>query len=171
RRKNLLGGKLAQRLAGHSLHDDAEEHVPCIAIVVLSARIEVEMFLPRGERKDVVDGVSVVESRSGGLVQRPEIADAARVMDEVIDRDTLAVIGKLGDVLPHVVVERDPPLLDEERDRRGRELLRDGAHDEWRLRRDRDAVLDVRQTISFGERDAAILKYTECAAGSVGRVP
>ena len=68
----------------------------------------------------------------GDLHERPEVAQPARVVHEMVDGDPRAVVGQLGDVLAHVVVERETPLLDEQRDRRGGELLGDGAGDERR---------------------------------------
>ena len=93
-------------------------------------------------------------------------------MHEIVDRDALAVVGQLGDVLADVVVERDAALLDEQRDRRGGELLRHRAHDERRSRRDRHAVLDVRRPVALLHHDLAVLKHPDGAAGRVrGGVP
>jgi hypothetical protein len=83
-------------------------------------------LLPRGESDDVVDAVAVVVPHSRHLHERPEVPQPARVVHEMIDGDALAVVGQLGDVLAHVIVERETPLLDEQRDRGRRELLGDG---------------------------------------------
>src|SRR5207302_1738762 len=52
--EDSLGGEFAQRLAGDALHDDAEDDVSGVAVVVLRAGREVEVLLPRGELQHVV---------------------------------------------------------------------------------------------------------------------
>ena len=75
------------------------------------------MLLPSGERKDIGDRVAIVGPHARGIDERPPVANAAHVMNQMVDRDPLAVVVQLGHVLTNVVGQRDASLLDEERDR------------------------------------------------------
>ena len=77
-------------------------------------------------------------------------------MDQVADGDRRAVIRHLGDVLPNVIVEREPALEGEERDARGGELLRVGADVVHHRGGVRNVVVQVRHPVPVLIDEAAV---------------
>ena len=160
--------KCGERLAAHALHDNREEEVPGIRVAPLGPRREVERLLVRDrpEAVVVVREVGVVEA-----VDREEprvVPQAARVVEQVTQRDGPAVDGHLGDVLADVVVERELAVLHEEQDGERRELLGDGADVEDRVRADGDVVLEAREAVAAGEGELAGAVDGDRAAGGGG---
>ena len=125
RLEDTLPRELPQRLPRDPLDDDAEQRVAGIAVEMLRAGIEVERRLARRDAEDVGRRHHVrFPAPARHRQQVPLIAQAARVVRQVPERDGLAEVRHLRDVLPHVVVERQPAVRLEQRDGRRRELLR-----------------------------------------------
>ena len=138
---------------------------------MLVARHEVQRLLAGEDAQHglVVEGVLVAPA--GEDHQRVDVAQAARVVDEMPYRDRPAVVRQLRHVLPHVVIRAELPLPDGEGRGHGGELLRHRARVEDRVGRDRRVVLEVGHPVAAGVHGAAVLVDAERAAGRVGPVP
>ena len=77
--------------------------------------------------------------------------------EQVADGDRGTELGKFGDELADVVVERKLAVKREQVDRTGGELLRGRRHVERRLAGDRDLVLDVGEAVTTGEEELPVL--------------
>ena len=76
--------------------------------------------------------------------------------EQLPDRDRLPGIRQLRQILAGRVTEVDPSLLDQEHDRRSRELLGDGPDLEDCIRRRRDFQFQVGKTIPTHLHDASV---------------
>ena len=117
RLEDPLVRELTQRLPGDALHDLAEQEVAGVAVEVIVARLEVELLLSRDERDRLRIGEHIFDAQPAERHQAVDVADAARVMHEMVDRDRRPVVRHLGEVFPDVVVERDLAVEHEEPDR------------------------------------------------------
>ena len=172
RREQPLLRERVQALARHARHDDAEQRERGVVVEVLVARLEVQLRVAADEFEDLVDGVHGLRRRPAGERQhRPLAAQAARVVQEVLDRDGRPEVRQLGHVLAHRVLQRELPVLHEQRDGGGGELLRHGTRLEDRLGPVADAVFQVRHAVALRVDDAAPLRDADGAARRAGPVP
>ncbi len=171
RREDVRVGVLGQRRARRAFDRQREHGVPGVGIQVLVAGKEVQRLLPRDDAQDglVVEGVFVAPA--GEDHERVDVAQAARVVQEMPDGDGPAVVRQLRHVLPHIVIGSEFPLLDGEGGRHCRELLGDRAGVEHRAGRDGRIVLEVRHPVAAGVQGAAVLVDAERAPGRSGPIP
>jgi hypothetical protein len=119
-----LVGELPERLAARAAHNHGKQRVAAVGVEMLLARREVEVLLARQQREHVVIGDEVARvAPAGKSEQRPLVADAAGVMDQMADCDALAEVRQFRHVLPDVVVQRQLAVLGEQQDGHGGELL------------------------------------------------
>jgi hypothetical protein len=172
--EDVLGGELAQRLPARALHDDAEEEEAGVAVEVLLAGREVDALLPRDDVERVLLRGPVLLLHPRELHRDQVVPQAARVVEEMADRDRLsghlAVVRNLRQPLADVVVERELALARQELDREGRELLGGRADVEDGLGGVRDAELEVRHAVAARVDDPAVAVDAERAARRVASV-
>ncbi|EEF93638.1 hypothetical protein CATMIT_01731, partial [Catenibacterium mitsuokai DSM 15897] len=89
-------------------------------------------------------------------MQHQVIAQAAGVLEQVAQGDGLAVVGQLGHVLAHVVVERELAVAFQQQHRGGGELLGGRADVEHGVGADRHAQFQVGLAVALVERDRAV---------------
>src|SRR5258708_11068990 len=84
--KDILGSELTKRCAADALDDNGHQRVARVAVDVFLSRLEIQVFLGREDRHDVIIRNQVERiTPSGELEQIPLIAKAAGVIDEVAD--------------------------------------------------------------------------------------
>ena len=171
RLEDVRVGVLGKRHARRAFDSQREQGVPGVRVKVLVAGRKVQRLLAGDDAQDglVVEGVLV--SPAGEYHQRVDVAQAARVMEELPDRDGPAVYRQLRHVLPYIVVRPEFPLRDGEGGRHGGELLGNRACVEDRVRRDGRVVLEVGDTVPARVGDPAVLVDANRAAGRIGPVP
>ena len=162
---------LRKRFARHALDNDREDHVGAAVVLPVRAGCELELALPLHHADRVVarkDGVV------GAVARQPAdavgLAVAARVREQVAERDFLVERGQLGNVTRHRVFDRQRAATLQQRDREGSELLGHAADVEARGRRDRHAMRQVRHAVSLHECDVAVHDHAHDTAGRVGSV-
>jgi hypothetical protein len=79
------------------------------------------------------------------------------VVRQVANRDPVTEVRELGDVLPDVVVDRQLPVVCQQQDRRGGELLGHRRHMEDRIGLQRHIVIEVRHAVGAAVQDAIVL--------------
>lgn len=84
----------------------------------------------------------------GKQAERPVIAKAARMLEQVADPDWCAIVGKLRHVAAHIVVEGKPGPLSQQQHSERRERLRGRAEIECRPRCDRPARFSTCDTLT-----------------------
>ena len=172
RLEQARGSELAERPTRHALDDDREQRISGVAVEVAAARREMHGRLPREQVEHVPLGDDVpFPAPPRHLQQAPLIANPARVVREMTERDGLAEIGKLRHVAPDVVVPRDATVGDEQPHRQGRELLGHGCDVEDRRGRDRDVVLQVGIAVALREQNVAAPHDGHGAAGGAAPGP
>ncbi len=124
RLEDVLLDELHERCAAHLLDDGAGDDEVGVAVLPLAAGREVERLLGppihnglRGDR---------LEHERRHVVLGPVVLVAGGVRQQLADGDFVGP-GEIGEVLGHLVVERELPLLLEQQHRRGGELLADRA--------------------------------------------
>ena len=119
--EDLLIRVLAERPPGGALHDLGHEHVTGIAVQVLGARRKVELSLTGDQPQHVLVAQDVLVRCAREAHQGEIVPHAAGMMDEVADRDrALCVVGELGNVSAHRVVQRQMTLVLRDQDPRPR---------------------------------------------------
>src|SRR2546423_8162726 len=136
RRKNTFGGEFAQCFAAYAFHNGGEKEKASIAIKPIAAGREVQRLLPTYESQRVFVCGHAINVNARQLHEREVIAQAAGVIQEVKNRDFLAVVGELRKIFPDVVAYGELPLLLQEQDARGGKLFGSRADVENRARRD-----------------------------------
>jgi hypothetical protein len=165
RTEDLLLGEPPQRLPAHALDEDRREEEPRVAVEELLARREVEHPLPRDDVERLVIGREIGVVDPGEIPESEVVAQPTGVRKQVADRHRLLVRRQLGDELPHVVVELELPLPREQHHGHRGELLGRRADVENRLRRQRDAELQVRHPVAAGVRDLPVAEDADRAPG------
>ena len=112
----------------------------------------------------------IVLSPPGHLKQCPLIAQTARVVRKVANRDGGTEFVEFGNVLADVVVETERPALSKQDDRAAGELLGDRCDVEDGGRRDRDAILELSAPVAGGVDDFTLVHDCDGAARSVGEI-
>jgi hypothetical protein len=163
--------ELAQRLPADAFDDLAEECVAGVGVEELLAGAEVQLLLARHDLEHVVVGDEVQRVAPSGQPQQVQlVAEAARVVDEMPQGDGNAEVGQLREVLTDVVVQGQLPVLREQEDRGGRELLRYRGHVERRRGRDAHVVVEVGQAVAPLVDDPPLPDHGQGAARRVGLV-
>src|SRR6185295_7197838 len=135
--ENVCFGKLAERLSADTLYDDRHQRVSGVGIEMLVAGFEVQRLLPGNEIEDVSFGDHIVFAPTGQLEQRPLIAKPAGMMNQMANGDPFAEVGHFGDVLAHIVIERELALIGKQYDGYRGEFLgyrrdmKDGRRRDW----------------------------------------
>jgi len=93
---------------------------------------------PHEDGGDPNEALLKILARRSQPFQLEGIAQPARVGQQVADREPAPVVGPFGDVLSHLVVQRELAALCEEHDTHGGELLGDRGHVKDGCRRDGD---------------------------------
>ena len=135
--ENVRLGEGAKRLAAHSAHDTGQQRIGTVVVLEFGARCEVEAPRAR-ENFDHHIVVEHVIARRIQLVQREPVSHPARMRKQVADRDPALMVGPLGDVLSHLIVERQLAALCEEQDTHSGELFGDRSRGKDGCRRDGD---------------------------------
>ena len=136
------------------------------------ARFEVRRGLPADDVDDVVMVVTAGPPPPAGDPRHAApVPETARVVHHVPERDGWTVVGHFGNVFAHVIVERELAVQDEQHDRRGSELLRDGASLEDRVGSVRNAVFEVGHPVRSFEDCEAVFRDADSAPRRVSRVP
>ena len=171
RLEHLRVRELGEPGARRALDGQREHGVAGVRVEVLVARHEVQRLLARNDAEDglVVEGVLIAPA--GQDHERVDVAQSARVVDEMPYRDRPAVVRQLRHVLPHIVIRAELALPDGEGRGHGGELLRHRARVEDGIRRNRDVVLEVRDAVPARVGDPPVLVDAERAAGRAGLVP
>src|SRR5260221_8003450 len=123
RLENIRGGEFWKRLAADALHDNRQKEESRIAVKPLAARFEVQILLANNHAKCVFVGGDAINVYAGEFKQREIIAKAARVVQQIQQRDLVAILRQLRDVFVNVVVHREFSLLLEKQDARAGDLF------------------------------------------------
>ena len=131
-----------ETLARYALDDPGGEEVVGVAVPVLGAGREVQRLLAIDDGRRVGAGDTLfLEAAARDDQQLEEVAQAARVGEQVPDRDRLArvgaVLGEIAEMAPDVVLERELAVAREEQDGERGHLLgeRRGVDDGGRRHR------------------------------------
>src|SRR5947209_7384107 len=119
RLEDALVRKLTQRFARDALDDLGQQEVAGVAVEVVVTRLEVELLLPGDERNGLGIGEHIFDAQPTERHQSVDVANAARVMNEVVDGYRRPIVWHLLDVCPDVVSERDLAVEYEEANTRG----------------------------------------------------
>src|SRR5262249_47310125 len=110
RRKNIVRGKFPEGFSAYAFHDNRKQKESRVAVQPLEARIEIQGFLANDEVQRVVVGRDIVYVYSREFKKGQIIAQPTGVIQQMKNGDFLAVVGEFGNVLTHVVVDREFPL-------------------------------------------------------------
>jgi hypothetical protein len=148
-----------------------EQRVAGIAVVEVRARVEVQPGLAADQIENVLLGSFVHLPPPGQTQQRPLVAQAARVVEEVPQGDALRARGHAGHVTRDMISEgKLAGVLEHEHSPR-RELLGQRGDVEHRIRHDLRAVLEIGHAVSLCMNDLAVLHHTHRIARQVGIRP
>src|SRR5258708_571971 len=131
RLKNIGGGKFRKRLAADALHDNRQKEESRVAVKPLAARFEVQIFLANNHAERVFVGGDAINVDACEFKQCEIIAKAARVVQQIQQRDLVAVIGQFWNVFVNVVVHGECSLLLEKQDAPRGALFLSGAHSRY----------------------------------------
>ncbi len=168
RLEHVLGHPVLERRLRHTLHDEREQPVARVVVVPLGAGRVLQLGLTLHDADDVV-AVDVVlgEKQARHRKHREIVAVAARVREQVAERDRFAEVGKLGDVLADIVIERESALIRQQRDGEGGELLRGRRDVGRRVDGEGDAVGEARHAIGPLKHDLAMREDADSDAGGI----
>ena len=170
RHEDLRVGELAEGLSGYALDELREQEVAGVAVRVRVAGFEAQSLLPENERKRSGVRKDILEPVAAQAHQRVDVANAARVVNEMANRDGRAIVRELWKIFPDVVVERELPLKRQQRDARGGELLGVGPDVVDHLGRIRDVVVEIRHAVTALVQIAVVLDGANRAARRGGLV-
>jgi hypothetical protein len=154
--------ELPVRLSGRLLDDHAEQEV---------TGVRVERALARRERQRLVcDEVEDLarrhaQQRRSADLHDPVGADAAGVREQLAHRHRRPRPRRAVDVRGDRGVEPDFPVLHEQHDRGGGELLRDGRQLEHRVGIERRFGLEVGEAVRFREHDPTAVDHGDRGPG------
>ena len=152
------------------LDDDGQQEVARVGVGVTAARFEIERPLAADQIKRHGFRDFVGERTPGQAPEAQIVANAARVVHEVPDRDPVGIRRQLGNPFPNRIVERNLPLLRQQRRAHGGELLRCRRDIEDGGRGDRRPLVQIRHAIAAAVDDLAVAEHPHGTARSVGMV-
>jgi hypothetical protein len=153
--------------AVHLLEHHAEQVVAGVVVGEVRARLEVERLV--GDQRQ-----QLLVRQFERLLLLPHLAevgvalDAAAVVQQLADRDLLALQRELRHVAREIVVERQLLLFDEAQDRRGGELLGDRTDAEQRRAGRRHHVFGLGEAVALRHHDGRALRDADREADRVG---
>ena len=130
-----------------------EQEIGKVGVFVPRARFVLQSGL-RNHRVELLVGsvVLVTETKLGavGLVKDlvVVIAHAGHVMQHLPDRNLVTIVGQIGQVFVHIRIEIDIATFGQDCHRHCRELLADGSGAKYRLRGNREVVLQVGEAVA-----------------------
>src|SRR5262249_34130909 len=164
RQKDVLAQKGREALVRGARHDEREERVAAVAVAVVAAGREVGAVLG-GEQLQHVRIVNL--PRRPGRNQILVVDEPRDVREQWPDADGGRRLRQLGKPLADRVIERQPPVLREQQDRRGGELLGHRGEPVVGGGRRRDLVLEVRVPVGAAEDDRPVAQDEHRSAGYV----
>ena len=156
-------------LARGGLDDLPEHDVSGVAVAEFLARLEVErLVLELGDQLLERDphGQGLQEVR-----ERRVVGDARGVGEQVVDRDLVPRLGRVGQVFLDLVLDVQLAPLLEDHDGHGRELLGDRPQAELGLGRVGHVMLQVGHAVALAEEDLAVASHQDRAAEMVALDP
>ena len=144
-----LGGKFGERLLSCSFYDHTEQDIVGVAINPLVSGDVVQSLLTHYELQNLIRGVEVRHVSTGEIDQAKEVPKTASLVKHLPKSDDVAVIGKLRNVFPDIIVQRKESLLCRQHHGSGGKLLRYRTHVKNRLRRKRNSKFEICRTVSL----------------------
>ena len=149
RLEDIFGCEFAKRHPTYAFDNDGQQREAGVAVHVFFAGLEVQRPLAHEHGHDVVIGDEILRiAPARQPQQRPLIANAAGVVEQVAEGDALTEVGQLGNVFVHVVVEGKFSLLRKQEDRSGGELFGHGGHVEDGGGGDGNVVVQIGHSIA-----------------------
>ena len=159
--------EVAVATAAGMLDDHAEQRVADVAVLEALTGGEAQLVLDRGVKHFGGRVTHPCATRPQRLEAARQPRQPRRVRQQVAYRDRLPRLRRAREVPRHRVVELDLAFLDQEHDRRRRELLGHGRQLEDGVRRHRDVVLHVGETVAAHLHELAVAGDGERRAGDV----
>ena len=150
RRENVLRREFPQRLSAHALYDRRQQKKSRVAVEPVASGGKIQGLLAKNHLQRVFIRRYAVRVDSRQVHQRKVIAQPARMIQQMKDRQFLSVVRKFRNVFPDFVVDGKFALLFQEQNARRRKLFGCRAYVEHALRRYRHVLFHVRKPISFG---------------------
>ncbi len=164
RLEDVVGRVVAQRLPGRALDDHRQQRVAGVAVQKFVARREVEILLTAHEIDELRLGEQPVARPPRQCEKCEVVAQPARVMEQLPQRDRRAERRDLRHPPANPVVERQTAFLGEQDDAHRRELLGQRGDVEPGRRRDRRVVLEVGHAVPLGERELSVAHDSDRAS-------
>lgn len=168
RGEKLLLGKVGEALAADLLHDLGQQHIVDVGVGPLRAGGKQQLRLSERGGDGGIDGEVVVEIPVQAIASPLSmiLRQPAGHVDQVLDQQVLGVLTHGGHVAPHLIVEREAPLLHQQGDTGGRELLRKRGDIEDGGRRVGQLVVQVRLPVAAAKQDATLRENAHRVARS-----
>ncbi len=149
RLKNIFFSKLAQRFSAYSLNDESEQKISGIAVDILFPRLVIELFLPRNQTEVViVCQVNIASPHASQCGQGIVVADAAGVMNEVLDGDRTLIAGNLRKILLNPIIQGKFPLPCQKQNAHCCKLLGDGGNREDGFSVKRNVIVQISHAVA-----------------------
>src|ERR1043166_10076275 len=114
--ENVFSRELTQRFTGHFLNDERHEEIARVAVTMLFSGREVEVPLLRHDAQAVGVSHHVLSAFAVAFQQSDDIAQTARVVEQMTNQNRPTKIGNFWNELSNVIVERELALLLQQQD-------------------------------------------------------
>src|ERR1700677_3971822 len=157
RSEYALGAELRKRLSRNARSDFSEQRKPRVRIEIASSGPKIQFLLTEDQPQCLVLRDDVLQTPPCKRQRLPLVANAAGMLQEIADRDLVAVIRQLGQVFLNLVIKGKLAIQLEKHDGHCRELLGNRCYVEDGVGLDRDAVFEIGDSVSFRENQFAVL--------------
>ncbi len=165
RSEDVFFDEICEGEAAHALHNQAEQDVVGIDVLVIGAGGEVEAALRR-QHPEIAGNIQNLRRAACRFKQWKNIAQSAGVMEQVGDSHVLHQRRQFRNVAANRVLQPHLSGIVQEKERRGGELLADGGHVERRRGRDRRRCVEICKSERVAVYELAVLDCADRAAGS-----